>query len=206
MSVDVEALNVDLLSLTAHKIYGPKGVGALYVRRKKPRVRLTSQMDGGGHERGFRSGTLNVPGIVGFGKAAELCQTELAVTRRTRDACGTPFMPDCPIESGSAAKRTPDGTSAEHAERRYPRPFQRRTHGPLPDIAFSSGSACSSASVAPSHVLKAMGLTDALAHASLRFSVSRYSTESEVQYVAERLIASIERLRGLMHGEVLASR
>ncbi len=205
--VDVDALSVDLLSLTAHKMYGPKGVGALYVRRKNPRVRLTPQMDGGGHERGFRSGTLNVPGIVGFGKAAELCRLEMS-----RDGLYTRCLRDALHEGLS--RHIPDLALNGHPTERLPNTLNISLPGlasdalmaGLPDVALSSGSACSSASIEPSHVLKAMGLTDALAHASLRFGVSRYTTEGEVEHVVAKVTAVVERLRGLGMEKALATR
>lgn len=205
--VSVEAMNVDLMSLTAHKMYGPKGVGALYVRRKNPRVRLISQMDGGGHERGFRSGTLNVPGIIGFGKAAELCRTEMerdaAHTRRLRHALQEGLQQHLPnvILNGHRAERLPNTLNVS-----IPDLASDALMASLPDIALSSGSACSSASIEPSHVLKAMGLTDALSHASLRFGVSRYTTEEEVDYVVAKVAACVPRLRGLGAEKMLAAR
>jgi cysteine desulfurase len=198
INVDVETLSVDLMSLTAHKMYGPKGVGALYVRRKNPRVRLTSQMDGGRHERGFRSGTLNVPGIVGFGKAAELCRLELcrdiAHTQILRDALEEGIRRHVPemILNGHPAERLPNTLNVSLAS-----VGSDAMMAGLPDVALSSGSACSSASIEPSHVLKAMGLTDAQAHSSLRFGVSRYTTSEEVEYVIGKIAYTVERLRGL---------
>lgn len=196
--VDVETLNVDLLSMTAHKMYGPKGVGALYVRRKSPRVRLTSQMDGGGHERGFRSGTLNVPGLVGFGKAAELCGME-----QDRDAEHTQRLRDR-LQNGLLHVIPQIGLNG-HSTERLPNTLNMSLPGigsdalmaGLSDIAVSSGSACSSASVAPSHVLKAIGLSDAEAHGSIRFGLSRYTTEEEIDYTIDRIAAVYERLTRL---------
>lgn len=194
--LDVNALNIDLLSFTAHKIYGPKGVGALYVRRRNPRVKLTAQIDGGGHERGFRSGTLNVAGIVGFGKAAELLQEELEseaerltalrnrMAQTIKDAC------DCCYINGHETQRLPGNLniSFEFVE------GESLLMG-LKDVALSSGSACTSASLEPSYVLKAMGLGDELAHSSLRFGLGRFTTEEEVDWVARKVISEVSRLR-----------
>ncbi|MBV9851613.1 MAG: IscS subfamily cysteine desulfurase [Armatimonadetes bacterium] len=204
--VDVEALGVDLMSFTAHKMYGPKGVGALYVRRRNPRVRLTAQMDGGGHERGMRSGTLNVPGIVGFGAAAELCRQEMA-----RDAAHTCRLRDRlheGIQSGL------DGVALNgHPTERLPNTLNLRFEDVeadalllgMPQVALSSGSACTSASVEPSHVLRALGLTDAQARSSLRFSLGRFTTEEEIDRVAERVVHEAARLRRLAPERVLTA-
>lgn len=194
--LDVNALNIDLLSFTAHKIYGPKGIGALYVRRRNPRVKLTAQIDGGGHERGFRSGTLNVPGIVGFGKAAELLMEEMEseaerltalrerMTRTIMDACDSSYI------NGHPTQRLPGNLniSFEFVE------GESLLMG-LKDVALSSGSACTSASLEPSYVLKAMGLGDELAHSSLRFGFGRFTTEEEVDWVARKVISEVSRLR-----------
>jgi cysteine desulfurase len=194
--LDVNALNIDLLSFTAHKIYGPKGIGALYVRRRNPRVKLTAQIDGGGHERGFRSGTLNVPGIVGFGKAAELLMEEMEseaerltalrerMTQTIMDACDSSYI------NGHPTQRLPGNLniSFEFVE------GESLLMG-LKDVALSSGSACTSASLEPSYVLKAMGLGDELAHSSLRFGFGRFTTEEEVDWVARKVISEVSRLR-----------
>ncbi|WP_395091011.1 IscS subfamily cysteine desulfurase [Armatimonas sp.] len=194
--LNVNDLNIDLLSFTAHKIYGPKGIGGLYVRRRNPRVKLTAQIDGGGHERGFRSGTLNVSGIVGFGKAAELLMEEMAteterlvalrerMTHKIMDAC-----PSCYI-NGHATQRLPGNLniSFEFVE------GESLLMG-LKDVALSSGSACTSASLEPSYVLKAMGLGDELAHSSLRFGIGRFTTEEEVDWVARKVVSEVDRLR-----------
>ncbi|WP_309707841.1 IscS subfamily cysteine desulfurase [Armatimonas sp.] len=196
--LDVNALNIDLLSFTAHKIYGPKGIGALYVRRRNPRVKLTAQIDGGGHERGFRSGTLNVSGIVGFGKAAELLMEEMEseaerltalrerMTRTIMDACDSSYI------NGHATQRLPGNLniSFEFVE------GESLLMG-LKDVALSSGSACTSASLEPSYVLKAMGLGDELAHSSLRFGLGRFTTEEEVDWVARKVISEVSRLRDM---------
>lgn len=196
--VDVNALGVDLLSLSAHKMHGPKGVGALYVRRKDPRVRLTPQMDGGGHERGFRSGTLNVPGIVGLGAAARLCQAQ-------SESDGTRLRHLRDRLHAGIADALPDVSLNGHPVERLPNTLNLSFGGVeseallanLPDIAVSSGSACSSASIEPSHVLKAMGLTDRAAHSSLRFSLSRDTTEEEIKRVIDRVVQAARRLRDL---------
>lgn len=195
--VDVNAMNIDLLSFTAHKIYGPKGIGALYVRRR-PRVRLTAQIDGGGHERGFRSGTLNVPGIVGFGKAAELCQQEMEgeITRLTalRDRLKTGIIDavDSAYVNGHATQRLPGNMniSFEFVE------GESLLMG-LKDVALSSGSACTSASLEPSYVLKALGLGDELAHSSLRFGLGRFTTPDQIEWVIDKVIGEVSRLRDM---------
>lgn len=196
--IDVNALGVDLLSLSAHKLHGPKGVGALYVRRKNPRVRLSPQMDGGGHERGFRSGTLNVPGIVGLGAAAEIGRGHLAddaaQIKRRRDR----------LHAG-IAEAVGDVSLNGHPTERLPNTLNLSFGGVeseallanLPDVALSSGSACSSASIEPSHVLKAMGLSDRAAHGSLRFSLSRLTTDAEIERVIDRVSQAAHRLRDL---------
>ncbi len=195
---DVEKMNVDLASLTAHKIYGPKGIGALYVRRARPRVRLVSQMDGGGHERGNRSGTLNVAGIVGFAKACEIMMNEGAEENAR-------------IEK--LRDRLHQRLSAKLDELSLNGDPKRRLSGNLnisfsfvegeglmmaiKDVAVSSGSACTSASLEPSYVLKAMGLDEDLAHSSLRFGLGRFNTEEEVDYVADLLIEKVKKLRDI---------
>lgn len=194
--LDVNAMNIDLASLTAHKVYGPKGVGALYVRRRNPRVRLTAQMDGGGHERGFRSGTLNVPGIVGFGKAAEIALNEMpeesARLTRLRDKLKNSIKDaiDETYVNGHETLRLPNNMniSFNYVE------GESLLMG-LKDVALSSGSACTSASLEPSYVLKALGVGDELAHSSLRFGLGRFTTEEEVDYVINRVIREVDRLR-----------
>src|ERR1700693_2282270 len=187
--VDVIKDNVDLMSITAHKMYGPKGVGALYVRRKSPRVQITAQMDGGGHERGMRSGTMNVPGIVGFGKAAELCRLEMAEESKRlahlRDKLKAKLESalDEVYVNGSIEHRLPHNLnmSFQYVE------GESLLMG-INDIAVSSGSACTSATLEPSYVLKALGLGDDLAHSSIRFGLGRFTTEEEIDYTAEKLI------------------
>jgi cysteine desulfurase len=200
--IDVDADGIDLLSLSAHKFYGPKGCGALFVRRKAPRVRLAPLFDGGGHERGYRSGTLNVPGIVGLGAACEIARLEMADESarlaRLRDRLESSILGALPrvFVNGDTLHRLPhvsnlsfaaaDGSSILRA---------------LDDIAVSSGSACTSASLRASHVLRAMGLNDELAYNSIRFSLGRFTTESEVDYVAEKVIRIVRGLRGAGTGE-----
>lgn len=194
--VDVEALNVDLMSLSAHKIYGPKGVGALYVRRRRPRVRLAPQIHGGGHERGTRSGTLNVPGIVGFGFAAKVARESLAEESAhilaLREHLRTRLMTEIPHATlnGSAEHRLPGilNISFAYVE------GESLLMG-LKDVAISSGSACTSASLEPSYVLKAMGLDDELAHSSLRISVGRFTTREELDHIADLIAREVARLR-----------
>ncbi len=194
--IDVEALQVDLLSISAHKIYGPKGVGALYVRRRRPRVRLAPQIHGGGHERGNRSGTLNVPGIVGFGYAARLARESLAEESarilELREHLRARLTAEIPhaILNGSLEHRVPGilNISFAYVE------GESLLMG-LKDIAISSGSACTSASLEPSYVLKAMGLDDELAHSSLRLSIGRFTTREEVDHVADLIAREVARLR-----------
>jgi cysteine desulfurase len=195
-AVDVEAQNIDLLSFSSHKMYGPKGVGALYVRRRAPRVRLEPIVFGGGHERGFRSGTLNVPGIVGFAKALELCledrEGEQARVRAMRDRLQDRLMGELDYVhlNGHREQRLACNLnlSFEFVE------GESMLMG-LDGVAVSSGSACTSASLEPSHVLRAMGRGDDLAHSSIRFSLGRFNTPDEVEEVAERTLAAVRRLR-----------
>jgi cysteine desulfurase len=194
---DVERANVDLASLSAHKLYGPKGVGALYVRRK-PRVRLTAQMDGGGHERGLRSGTLNVPGIVGFGMACQLAAAEreaeaarvLALRERLRR--GLEAGVDLLSVNGSLAHRLPGNLNVSFAYVEGEAMMMA-----IKDVAVSSGSACTSASLEPSYVLRAMGIGDDLAHSSIRFGLGRFTTEEEVDFVVGLVIAKVKKLRDM---------
>jgi cysteine desulfurase len=194
----VDELGVDLLSLTAHKMYGPKGVGALYVRSTKPRVQLTPIIDGGGHERGMRSGTLNVPGIVGLGKACEIAQKEMAaegeriIALRERLKNGILSRLDEVLINGDATMRLPGNMNMSFA---YV-DGESLMMG-LKEIAVSSGSACTSASLEPSYVLKAIGLEDALAHASIRFGLGRFNSAAEVDYTVERVVQEVRRLREL---------
>ena len=210
---DVEAMNVDLASFTAHKMYGPKGIGALYVRARKPRVRLQPLFHGGGHERGMRSGTLNVPGIVGFGKAVEISLAERdEETRRLRLLRQRLFEGIVGELSGVSVNGPPlpglaaDGTLPTGAEdRRLPGNLNLSFEGvegeallmSLKDVAVSSGSACTSASLQPSHVLKAIGVPDDLAHASIRFGLGRPNTREEVDFTIGAVAAAVRRLRDL---------
>jgi cysteine desulfurase len=198
--VDVNKFNASLLSLSGHKIYGPKGVGALYVRRKNPRVQLSAIIDGGGHERGMRSGTLNVPGIVGLGKACEIAEQEMPEeTRRLtylRDKLMNKFLSNLDethVNGTMEAGRHLPGNlnmSFVYVE------GESLLMG-INDIAVSSGSACTSATLEPSYVLKALGLGDDVAHSSIRFGIGRFNTEAEIDYVAERLIDTVKKLREL---------
>ncbi len=196
--VDVEALGIHLLSFTAHKMYGPKGVGVLYVRRKNPRVKVTAQMDGGGHERGMRSGTLNVPAIVGLGKAAEIArlemQDEMARLQKLRDKMEADLMQlEEVVLNGNKEHRMPHVTnlSFKHVEGEgLMMTFNQK-------VAVSSGSACTSASLEPSYVLKALGLGDDLAHSSLRLSLGRFTTEQEVADAVEAIKNGVNHMRSL---------
>lgn len=195
--VDVNADGIDLMAFSAHKMYGPKGVGALYVRRKNPRVKVTSQMDGGGHERGMRSGTLNVPGIVGLGKACELCRLEmdeeakrLSALRDKLEAALTTLEES--YVNGNTQHRLPHVTniSFKYVE-------GEGLMMAMKDLAVSSGSACTSASLEPSYVLKSLGLSDDLAHSSIRFGLGRFTTEEEVDYAIENTKKAVNHLRDL---------
>src|SRR5258706_1463559 len=193
--VDVQRDNIDMISLTAHKLYGPKGCGALYVRRRNPRVQLSAQIDGGGHERGMRSGTLNVPGIVGFGKAAELCQNEMAEEsarlRGMRDRLkdGLFAKLDELYINGSMTHRLPHNINISFAFVEG----ESLLMG-INDVAVSSGSACTSATLEPSYVLKALGVGEDLAHTSIRFGLGRFNTQEEVDYVSSRVVEVVQRL------------
>ncbi|MEM6723760.1 MAG: IscS subfamily cysteine desulfurase [Bacteroidota bacterium] len=196
--VDVQDLGIHLLAFTSHKMYGPKGVGALYVRRKKPRVKVTSQMDGGGHERGMRSGTLNVPGIVGFGKAAEIARLEMEEEgkrlAKLRDKLESSLLEIEEVYiNGATESRMPHVTniSFKHVEGEgLMMTFNQK-------IAVSSGSACTSASLEPSYVLKALGLGDDLAHSSIRFSLGRFTTEQHVDDAINMVAAGVKHMRDL---------
>ncbi len=195
--VDVMAQNIDLMSFTAHKMYGPKGVGALYVRRKSPRVKVTSQIDGGGHERGMRSGTLNVPGIVGFGKACEICMNEMDEEAKRLSAMRDRLESELlKIEeayvNGNVEHRLPHvaNISFKHVE------GEGLMMG-IKDLAVSSGSACTSASLEPSYVLKNLGLDDDLAHSSLRFGLGRFTTDEEIDFAIGHVRTAVEKLRDM---------
>jgi cysteine desulfurase len=196
--VDVNRSQIDLLSISGHKLYGPKGVGALYIRRRNPRVELREQMHGGGHERGMRSGTLNVPGIVGLGAACEIAGAELEgeATRlsalRDRLQAKIEAGLDRVKVNGAKMRRLPGNLNMtfEHVD------SETLMMG-LKDVALSSGSACTSAKIEPSHVLRALGLSEEAAHSSIRFGLGRFNTEEEVDYVAERLVDVVKKLREL---------
>jgi cysteine desulfurase len=196
--VKVDGLGVDLLSLTAHKLYGPKGVGALYVRMGNPRVRLVPQMDGGGHEKGRRSGTLNVPGIVGLGKACELSGRLMApeaaqlIALRERLRAGLFVRLDHIHLNGHPTQRLPGNLNVS-----FDFVDGEALLLSLKEIAVSSGSACTSATMQASHVLRAMGIGDDLAHTSIRFGLGRGNTEEEVDYVCGRIVEEVTRLRAL---------
>jgi cysteine desulfurase len=194
--VDVNADGIDIMAFTAHKMYGPKGIGALYVRRKNPRVKVTAQMDGGGHERGMRSGTLNVPGIVGFGKACELARLEMATDAerlsKLRDKLEAALTQiDESYVNGSTEHRLPHvaNISFKYVE------GEGLMMGFNKTIALSSGSACTSASLEPSYVLKALGLGDDLAHSSLRFGLGRFTTEEQIDYTIKAVTDTVLKLR-----------
>jgi cysteine desulfurase len=195
--MDVEKMGIDLLSLSAHKIYGPKGVGALYVRRRNPRVRLTAQMHGGGHERGMRSGTLNVPGIVGLGAAAEIAREEMPeeskrlTALRDRLEKGITSRLEYVKLNGHPSERLPNTLNLSFAftEGESIMVSMRR------DVAVSSGSACTSASLEPSHVLSAMGVNDDIIHNSIRFSLGRSTTEEEIEHTIEQVVKAVTKLR-----------
>lgn len=196
--VNVIQDNIDLMSITGHKLYGPKGAGALYVRRKSPRVQLTAQMDGGGHERGMRSGTLNVPGIVGLGAACEIAQkempTESARLRALRDRLKDTLVNNLEevYINGSMEHRLPHNLNISFAYVEG----ESLLMG-INDIAVSSGSACTSATLEPSYVLKALGLGDDLAHTSIRFGLGRFTTDEEIDYVGKKMIDVVNKLREL---------
>lgn len=194
--VDVIADGIDLMAFSGHKMYGPKGVGALYVRRKNPRVKVTAQMDGGGHERGMRSGTLNVPGIVGLGKACELCMNEMEAEAkrlsklRDKLEAGLKQLDESYV-NGNTEHRLPHvaNISFKYVE------GEGLMMGFNKNIALSSGSACTSASLEPSYVLKALGLGDDLAHSSLRFGLGRFTTEDQIDYTIKAISETVLKLR-----------
>ena len=196
--IDVSAMNVDLLSLSGHKVYGPKGVGVLYVRRRGPRVRLSCQMDGGGHERGMRSGTLNVPGIVGMGAAAEIAANKLAAdaerltSLRDRLAKGITSRLEYVTLNGHPTDRLPNTVNLSFAYVEGESLMMK-----MKDVAVSSASACTSASLEPSHVLKSMDVPDDLAHSSIRFSLGRSTTEEQIDHVIDSVVKAVNELREL---------
>jgi cysteine desulfurase len=194
--VDVQAMSIDLMSFSAHKIYGPKGVGALYVRKKNPRVRIAAQIDGGGHERGMRSGTLPVPLIVGFGKACEICEQEMAAesTRlskmRDRLQAGIMAVLEESYLNGHPTNRLPGNLNISFAYVEG----ESLLMG-MKEIALSSGSACTSATLEPSYVLRALGVGTELAHSSIRFGLGRFNTEEEIDYTIKKVIEIVTKLR-----------
>ncbi len=195
--VDVNADGIDLLALSAHKIYGPKGVGALYVRRKGPRVKVTAQMDGGGHERGMRSGTLNVPGIVGLGKACELCMQEMESEAIRLSALRDKLQAKLTVLEESYVNGNQEHRLPHVANISFKYVEGEGLMMAMKDLAVSSGSACTSASLEPSYVLKSLGLSDDLAHSSIRFGLGRFTTEEEVDYAVEVTKKSVTHLREL---------
>jgi cysteine desulfurase len=194
--VDVEKAGVDLASISAHKIYGPKGIGAIYVRSKGPRVRLTPQIDGGGHERGMRSGTLNVTGIVGLGAACEIAGKEMSeeaarlIQLRSQLQAGLFERLDEIYVNGHPTERLPGNLNVSFAYVEG----ESLLMG-ISDVAVSSGSACTSATLEPSYVIRALGINEELAHSSIRFGVGRFNTEEEVDFVTERVSREVKRLR-----------
>ncbi len=195
--VDVIADGIDLLAFSAHKMYGPKGIGALYVRRKNPRVKVTAQMDGGGHERGMRSGTLNVPGIVGLGKACELCRLEMA-----DEAIRLSALRDKLEKALTVLEESYVNGNVEHRLPHVANISFKYVEGEglmmaMKDMAVSSGSACTSASLEPSYVLKSLGLSDDLAHSSIRYGLGRFTTEEEIDFAIEQTKKAVNHLRDL---------
>ena len=195
---NVNDANVDLVSMSAHKMYGPKGVGALWVRRTKPRIRLVAQLDGGGHEHGMRSGTLNVPGIVGMAKAAEICMEEadseaLRLTH-LRDKLRKSIQDNLEetFVNGSLSRRMPGNLNISFAFVEGEAMMMA-----IKDVAVSSGSACTSASLEPSYVLRALGRSDELAHSSLRMTIGRFTTEAEIDYAVDTIKTNVAKLRDL---------
>lgn len=195
--VDVNADGIDLMAFSAHKMYGPKGVGALYVRRKNPRVKVTAQMDGGGHERGMRSGTLNVPGIVGLGKACEIARLEMDTEAQRLSA-----LRDKLQNSLLELEESYVNGNVEHRLPHVANISFKYVEGEglmmaMKDMAVSSGSACTSASLEPSYVLKSLGLSDDLAHSSIRYGLGRFTTEEEIDFAIEQTIKAVNHLRDL---------
>lgn len=196
ITVNVTNQHLDVMAFSSHKLYGPKGVGALYVRRKNPRVKLVAQIDGGGHEKGMRSGTLNVSGIVGFGKASEICKDDLGKDTlhisRLRDKLEYALLNVGNVYiNGSNVHRLPNTTNLSFKDV----DGQALMRGLNKEIALSSGSACTSASLEPSYVLKALGLDDELAHSSIRFSLGRFTTEEEIDYTIQQVLFNVQQLR-----------
>ena len=198
---DVNKMNVDLASISGHKMYGPKGIGALYVRKKNPRVKLSAQIDGGGHERGMRSGTLNVPGIVGLAKALEVCMTDMseetARITRLRDKLynGVTAVLDEVYVNGPDPLTAPEWRLPNNLNISFAYVEGEAMMMGIKDIAVSSGSACTSASLEPSYVLKALGVGEDIAHSSIRFGIGRFTTEEEIDYTIEHVVSAVKHLR-----------
>ncbi|MEO8794014.1 MAG: IscS subfamily cysteine desulfurase [Daejeonella sp.] len=195
--VDVIADGIDLLAFTGHKMYGPKGAGALYVRRKNPRVKVTAQMDGGGHERGMRSGTLNVPGIVGLGKACELCRLEMEEESKRLSALRDKLENSLLVMEESYRNGNPEHRLPHVANISFKYVEGEGLMMAMKDLAVSSGSACTSASLEPSYVLKSLGLSDDLAHSSIRYGLGRFTTEEEVDFAIAQSMKAVNHLREL---------
>uniref|UniRef100_UPI00404AEFCF IscS subfamily cysteine desulfurase n=1 Tax=Daejeonella sp. TaxID=2805397 RepID=UPI00404AEFCF len=195
--VDVNADGIDLMAFTGHKMYGPKGVGALYVRRKNPRVKVTAQMDGGGHERGMRSGTLNVPGIVGLGKAAEICRLEMDEEAKRLSKLRDKLQIELTVLEESYVNGNTDHRLPHVANISFKYVEGEGLMMAMKDLAVSSGSACTSASLEPSYVLKSLGLSDDLAHSSIRFGLGRFTTDEEVDFAIKQTKKAVNHLRDL---------
>jgi len=194
--IDVASMNIDIMSISGHKIYGPKGIGALYVRQDNPKVKLTPIIDGGGHERGMRSGTLNVPGIVGLGKACEICKKEMLLEKerilKLRNKLWESIKNNIKYVhlNGHLAKRLAGNLNVSFGYVEGESIMMS-----MPEIAFSSGSACTSASLQPSYVLRALGISEDMVHCAIRFGIGRFNTEDEINYTAKKLVEVINRLR-----------
>jgi cysteine desulfurase len=198
MKIDVNDMNISLMSMSAHKIYGPKGTGALYVRSKNPSVRLVPQIDGGGHERGFRSGTLNVPGIVGFGKACEISLNEMEDESQRVSALRDKLCEGLFSRlEGVYLNGHPESRLAGNLNVSFEYADAEALMMSMKEIAVSSGSACSSAEAAPSHVLKAIGVSDELLHCSIRFGLGRFNTEEEIDFTVNKVVEKVTRLRNI---------
>lgn len=195
--VDVNADGIDLMAFTGHKMYGPKGIGALYVRRKNPRVKVTAQMDGGGHERGMRSGTLNVPGIVGLGKAAEICRLEMDEEAKRLSKLRDKLQVELTVLEESYVNGNTDHRLPHVANISFKYVEGEGLMMAMKDLAVSSGSACTSASLEPSYVLKSLGLSDDLAHSSIRFGLGRFTTDEEVDFAIKQTLKAVNHLRDL---------
>ncbi len=196
--VDVQAMGIDLMSFSAHKIYGPKGIGGLYVRKKNPRVRLAAMMDGGGHERGMRSGTLNVPGIVGLGMACEICEKEMETETKRLNEMRLKLQRHILKELDEVyINGHPEKRLAQNLNISFAYVEGESLLMGLNEIALSSGSACTTATLEPSYVLRALGIGSDLAHSSLRFGIGRFNTDEEIDYVGKRVVETVKRLRDM---------